>query len=971
MPVSKGARACALTIVAAAALAAATIGDRLGAATGDLIADQVLGQIDFTKAAANFVDATGMDAPHGIAVDSVAGRVYVADTSNSRVLGWASVASFVAGNPADLVVGQPDFNSSYANQGAGAGATTLNQPVSVAIDSAHNLYVADTANNRITTYSDPFAARKATGQTASFAAQVVFGQSGDLMSSTMNDAGVSADSLSSPQGIAIDAAGNLFADDVGNNRILVYFKPLPASAVKGAVGNIGDATADLVFGQGGAFTTVACNASGLSANDQLCFGNFIGVGLALDSGGNLFASDTGNNRALEFNAPFGPGKANSTTANLVFSGSGIVSPSGVAVDSNGNFYVASEPASEILEYQQAIALPNTSTVNLTIGANGFGPTAASLSFPSGLAVDSNNSLYVADLGNNRALQFTEQNPPATKVADGVAGQGPGAYGANAINFVDAIGMNSPAIAAIDSQSTPGHPHLYVADTRNNRVLGWYDISTLTSGQPADLVLGQAGLNGYKCNDGSAAADLNGLGADSMCAAGGVAVDAGGNVYVADTRNNRALIFSDPFAAYSGIRQSGGFKANAVLGQSNFTTTGCASNVTLATLCAPASLALDNAGRLYIADGGNNRVVEFDAPLTSATGAIVIGQATSSGNTCNSGGPGAATLCDPQGVALASSGILYVADTLNNRVLEFDTPLTSQSATRVFGQSGAFNGTKCNAGSATGSAVLCAPAGAAVDNAGRLMVADTGNNRVLEFDPPFATNPAASHVLGQGSGTNFSGNGCAGGLAPSDLNGVGADSLCMPAGVTFDPEENLWVADSGNNRIVEIDQPDATPTPTATPTITATPTSTATSSITVSATATPTGSATATPTLTPTPTPTASPTSSGITLQPGSLLTWSPKAINFGKVKMGKAKSKNIKIKNSGKVNLVVRIVAPASPFGSSSSELTLAYKHSASIPVNFQPKSAGTTPGTLTIQSSDPSHPNVSIVLSGTGAAAK
>ena len=965
---SKGARAFTAIVVIAVALVAEAIDGRLRAATGDTSATHVLGQIDFTKTAPNLVDATGMDAPHAIAVDSGAGHIFVADTANNRVLGYASAASFAAGNPADLVIGQPDFNSSYSNQGATASASTLNQPAGVAVDSAHNVYVADTGNNRVTVYSDPFAAMKSSGQTASFISQLVFGQSGDLMSSVVNDGGTSADSLASPQGIAVDGSGNLFVDDVGNNRILVYFKPLPAAAVKGAIGSASDATADVVFGQGGNFTTSACNQAGLSTSAQLCFGGFMGVGLALDQIGNLFASDTANNRAIEFTGPFGVGRSNGTTANLIFSGNGILSPSGVTVDSNGNLYVASEPTSQILEFQQALALPNTTTVNLTIGSNGMGATSASLSFPMGLAIDGNNSLYVADEGNNRALRFTEQNPPETKVATGVAGQGAQAYGSNAVNFVDPIGFDAPAAAAIDSTSAPGHPHLYVADARNNRVLGWYDVSSFGAGQAADLVLGQPDLNSYKCNDGDGASDLNGLGADSLCAPSGVAVDQSGNVYVGDTRNNRLLIFSDPFVAYPSSRPSAGFAAAKVLGQPGFTTLECSSSVTLATLCSPGGLVLDSSGRLYVADSGNNRVVQFGAPLSSSVGSIVFGQATSSGNACNSSGPSAATLCDPQGVAIDPSGILYVADTLNNRVLEFDNPLTSQSATRVFGQGGAFNAIKCNAGAMTSASVLCAPLGVAADAVGRLMVADTGNNRLLEFDPPFAAETSATRVMGQGASSNFSGNGCEGGVASSDLGGVGADSLCMPGDLAFDAAQNLWIADSGNNRVVEIDQPNPTPTPTPTATATSTGTPTATASPTPTRSATPTATSTPRPSPTRTPTRTPTPTATpAIAARTGSQMTWSPASLAFGKVKRGTTKSLNLMVGNSGKVTLVAKPVPPTAPFSSGSTQMSITYRHSTPVAVKFLPTKTGAVSGTITIESSDPSHPRVTITLTGTG----
>ena len=148
-----------LSAAVAAALVLATMRGVLRAGVGALSADRVLGQIDFIKSAVNFVDPIGMDAPAGVAIDQAAGHVLVADTQNNRVLGWKSIAAFVSGGAADLVIGQPDFNSSGCNQNAPApDATSLCQPIGVAVDGSHNVYVGDTQNNRVLVFADPFAA---------------------------------------------------------------------------------------------------------------------------------------------------------------------------------------------------------------------------------------------------------------------------------------------------------------------------------------------------------------------------------------------------------------------------------------------------------------------------------------------------------------------------------------------------------------------------------------------------------------------------------------------------------------------------------------------------------------------------------------------------------------------------------------------------------------------------------------------
>lgn len=204
-------------------------------------------------------------------------------------------------------------------------------------------------------------------------------------------------------------------------------------------------------------------------------------------------------------------------------------------------------------------------------------------------------------------------------------------------------------------------------------------------------------------------------------------------------------------------------ANLVFGQPNFTSNGCTAGAT--GLCQPASVAVDAAGHLYVADTTNNRVLEYDTPLSSQLPSRVFGQGGSfTSNSCNQGSanPGAGTLCDPVGVAVDSSSRLYIADG-NNRVLEYDAPLTSQTATHVIGQPG-FITNDCVV-SATG---LCFPGGIVIDASGALLVADAGNARVVEYDNPL-TSPAASHVFGQAGSFN---------TRTCNNGGISATSLCL-------------------------------------------------------------------------------------------------------------------------------------------------------------------------------------------------
>ena len=176
------------------------------------------------------------------------------------------------------------------------------------------------------------------------------------------------------------------------------------------------------------------------------------------------------------------------------------------------------------------------------------------------------------------------------------------------------------------------------------------------------------------------------------------------------------------------------------------------------------------------------MLDYNIPLTTDTSADrVFGQSGSfTTNTCNNGGITAGSLCAPSRAALHASGDLFVSDTGNHRLSEYNVPLTTDTvADRVFGQGGKLTANNCNNGGLSASS-LCYPSGVTIDTSGNLFVADStsvgpsvfGNNRVLEYDLPLTTNTVADRVFGQGG--TFSTNTCNNG-------GVTANSLCGPKG----------------------------------------------------------------------------------------------------------------------------------------------------------------------------------------------
>ena len=228
--------------------------------------------------------------------------------------------------------------------------------------------------------------------------------------------------------------------------------------------------------------------------------------------------------------------------------------------------------------------------------------------------------------------------------------------------LNASGLTIPYGVAVDARTG----RLYVADQNNNRVLSWPNAAALANHQAADLVIGQPGFTTNTANNG-------GLGKASLNGPRGVAVDAQGNLFVADSGNNRVLEYNAPLANHAA--------AARVFGQPDFATgTPNTGGVSGASLAFPEDVALDARGNLFVADLFNNRVLEYNIPLDTGLSAAnrVLGQIDVNHNSVNAGGLGASSLNQPTGVAVNSDGTVYVADHGNSRVLVYDNPLTTDT-----------------------------------------------------------------------------------------------------------------------------------------------------------------------------------------------------------------------------------------------------------------------------------------------------
>ena len=312
----------------------------------------------------------------------------------------------------------------------------------------------------------------------------------------------------------------------------------------------------------------------------------------------------------------------------------------------------------------------------------------------------------------------------------------------------------PMMAAMDN-----HGDVWVADTSGNRVMEF--APPFTKGEAASVFLGQSDSTG----------SAPGTSAKNLSDAAGLTLDSHGDLWVSDLGNNRVLEFVPPFHT--------GMAASLVLGQTEFS--GNAAGTSAVNLSEPWGLSFDPLGDLWLADTANDRVLEYFPPFsTGMSASLVIGQSDFSGNL---GGTLDTNLSGPIGVTFADN-ILWVADQQNNRVVGYYAPFsTGEAAFYLLGQS-AFGVI-----SSTGEASLTLPNDVAVDSLGNVWVSGGTQNRVLEFPAPYNTFEDPIVAIGQNTLTGV-------------LPGTTATNLTIPVGVFFDPSGNLWVTDTFNNRILE-------------------------------------------------------------------------------------------------------------------------------------------------------------------------
>lgn len=653
------------------------------------IPEAVLGQPDFTTISPG-TTAAKMKIPTGLAIDA-AGRLWVADVQNHRILRFDNAASKSNGAPANGVLGQTLFTTAAV----GTTASALNFPTGVAV-SGGLVFVADNGNNRVLRFDNP--AAKSNGTTA----QTVFGQA----SFTSSASGLSNHNLDSPQTAVVEEGPGgliLWVADYNNKRVLGFANAGTPNATGG--------NATRVLGQ----TNFTSKVSDTTASTLTAVS-----GLAI-SGTNLYVSDPGNSRVLRWNAPSTGG--NGTAADMVYgrpnftSGgeiawTGIYGPEGLWVDGGGNLWVTDAGHARVLRYNSAIDKFLGASYDLYLGAPAV---AVPEIFATGIAIDPvTGKVFVADSRNNRVFRYAQYNALVT-------GQQPEAVLGQSDLVSNSAGTGATKMREPHGLAFSPSGRLWVADSGNHRILRFDNAWAKPDGAPADGMLGQTAFGVQTSGTGNAKLNF-------PC---GVYLEPNGILWVADTSNNRVLRFD---SAHS--KPMGG-AADGVLGQNGFAAN--APQTTARYMSKPTSVTVGSQGRLWVMDANNNRVLRFENAAAKPNWAPADGVLGQTLFTTSDEGIDASRLHTSGPFPLASLivdgvGRLYVGDQENARIIWFHDAANRPDGAPADGLLGqtSFTTSPLRVLSETGGMVL--------DPTGALWASDNQGRRAVRFS---STTPAVT------------------------------------------------------------------------------------------------------------------------------------------------------------------------------------------------------------------------------------
>lgn len=643
--------------------------------------------------------------PIAVALDSQ-GNLYIADESDNRIrkVDTAGIISTYAG------IGIPGFSGDRGP----AMSAALNFPTGIAFDAKGNMYVADSGNAVVR--------RIAVDGTIDTVA-------GNGNPRFAGDNGSATSAQIDPSAVAVDSQGNLYIADGLNYRIRKV-------DINGIITTIaGDGTA----------AGVGDNGPAISAEIDFV------TDLAVDNAGNIYLADPYNFEVRKIDASgmmtdFAGGLAANNSGDGIPANTAVMAPDGVAFDGSGNIYISDENIynTVVRRVDLSTGLIYTVAGSGLVGFTGDGGNAlyAELDYPAGIAV-SGGVVYFADVANER-VRWVSNNIIKT-----VAGTSIGDNGQATNAF-----LNFPEGLAID-----GSGDILLADTGNMEAREFKaagrigEVGELGGGTPFGVTVDKAG-NFYLTDEEPSfpsqmphilkvAADgttsiIAGNGPDGFSGDDGpatlavlntpqgLAVDAAGNIYVADRGNHRVRK----------IDTSGNINTIAGNGTDKFSgDNGLATSAGID----PADLAVDSAGNVLVVDQLNCRIRKI-APNDTITTVVGAGLPGYSGD----GGPATGALLDfPSGIALDGSGNMYIADEGNAVVRR----VTSGGLITTIAGNGTFTPSMGDGGPA--AAAQLDPFSVAVDAAGNVYVTDSFNDHVRLLTPEAVKPASMSIVSGNG------------------------------------------------------------------------------------------------------------------------------------------------------------------------------------------------------------------------------
>jgi trimeric autotransporter adhesin len=608
----------------------------------------------------------------------------------------------------------------------------VGQPWAVARDQAGNTYISDNISSRIYKVST-------NNVLTVFAGNIVSNYSGD-------GGAASLASLCRPEGIAVDASGNVYIADTGDSVIRVVNTQAAAITVAG------------VTIQPGTIQTVA------------------GTGLPGYSGDGAAATSAKLNN-----------------------------PGGLFVDHSGNIFIA-DTLNSVVRKVNASGTISTVAGNFSLGAgysgDGGSATSAQLNQAAGVYLDGTGNLYIADTLNNRVRAVNTQ-PAAVTIAtvtiqpgdiQTIAGNGTAGFAGDTGSAISAE-INAPQAIMVGSGGT-----FYIADSNNNVV------REVTTGGIINTFAGNYTIGpGASGNGGLAvSAQLN--------FPTGLSLDNSGDVFIAD-QNNAAV--REVMAGNADIELSVGIMQNVAY-------FGDGGNAALSELFSAAGVGSDSSGNIYIADSRNSRIRVINTQSSQIT---VAGVSIAPGTIATVAGSGVlcvAAPCGDGGAALSaqlSFPVDVMVDASGNIIFVDYQPLTGLFPVSVVREIVAGSGMiqtvagslskgpgYSGDGGAAVNAQLNQASGLSLDKSGNLFIADMGNNVVRAVNTQSAVVNLAGVSVQPGNIVTVAGNGtkCANGTAACGDGALAINAqFNAPSSVALDRSGNLYLADSGDNRVREV------------------------------------------------------------------------------------------------------------------------------------------------------------------------